>query len=538
MTSPALLPTVIAAGEDFEWYPTTAPMIGEVARNLPRRFQSLMDIGAGDGRVLVSLAKVCEGTPELFAIEKSHILLQSQPEGITPVGVDFYEQNLSCLPVDFIFCNPPYSDFETWAARIIETAFAQRAFLVLPRRWKESELVTSALTRRGARTRVIFSDDFLNAERRARAVVDIVEVSYPMELDYHRRPVDPFDQWFAQNISTFDGEPALEEDSAGVDLARVRELTTIGELVEAFNEDYARMEANYRAIFTLDYAILKELGVDKNSVRDGLKKRMAGLKTAYWQLLFEKLDTITSRLSTGTKKKFLDRMTGRTAVAFTYDNAFAIVMWAIKYANRYYDEQLVDLFKQLATFDGVQNYKSNTRTWEKGHWRYNGDPDPNSHYALDYRIVVERHRAIFKADKFGFGGYDYPGHLANECHELIDDMVAVFGNLGFPLGKPWWPSRNRTWHSGVWQDFTDANQGVVFQVKAYINGNVHIRVLPNAMKALNIEAGRLLGWIHAPVDVERELGYSADEARALFGSNQQVTATSVRLLAGASVVQR
>jgi predicted RNA methylase len=521
------LAAVIDAGQDFEWYPTTSRMIGEVARRLSRRVRSVMDIGAGDGRVLLALAKVAEDPPELFAIEKSLILLQSHPQEIAPVGVDFHEQNLSALPVDVIFSNPPYSEFEVWATRIVETAFAERAYLVLPRRWKESQPIAAALETRQATARVIYSDTFEHdADRRARAVVDIVEVTFPMANDYRRQPVDPFDQWFDQHISTFDTAPTLDEDHAGVDMARVRGLTTIGELVDAYNEDYARMEENYRAIFKLDYAILKELGVAKEAVRDGLKKRMAGLKTEYWQLLFEKLDAITSRLSTKTKKLFLDRLTGQQSVAFTYNNAFAVVMWAIRHANRYYDQQVVDLFRQLATFDGVANYKSNVKTWEQRDWRYNSED--HSHFALDYRIVIRRHAAIFKG---GFGGYDYPGGLSTCCHELIDDMIAVFGNLGFPIDAALPPSRRRSWTSGAWQDFEAADGRVVFQVKAYLNGNVHVRMLPDAIKALNVEAGRLLGWLHGPDDVERELGYSADEARAFFGSNRQLTAGSVKMLA-------
>jgi len=535
MANLPLLQNVIDAGEDFEWYPTTDRMIAAVVRHLPGDCTSLMDIGAGDGRVLAALARKSERA-ELFAIEKSHLLMQAQPERVTPVGVDFHEQNLAALPVDFIFCNPPYTEFELWTVRIIETAFAKKAFLVLPRRWKESAEITAALKKRGAKARVIHEDDFEHAERRARAVIDIIEVKFPTRDDHwDRKPVDPFDQWFDANISTFDEEKPLDDDSAGVDLARVRGLKSIAELVEAFNEDYARMEANYRAIFGLDYAILRELGVSKDNVRDGIKKRMAGLKTQYWQLLFEKLDTITNRLSTATKARFLERMTGRTSVAFTSDNAYAIVIWAIRHANRYYDEQLVTLFKELATFEGVQNYKSNQRTWQKSGWRYNGEPDPNSHYALDYRIVIERHGAIFKTDKngFSFGAYDYPGNLHKRSHELLDDIIAVLGNLGFAQENPSWPSRNRTWHSGVWQDFNGADGAVLFQAKAFINGNVHLRFRPDAIKALNIEAGRLLGWLQSAGDVEREMGIPADEARALFGSNRQLGVSSVRLLVGA-----
>lgn len=528
----ARLAAVIDAGQDFEWYPTTARMIGEVARRLPGSVRSIMDIGAGDGRVLMSLAKVGgDHRPELFAIEKSHVLLQAQPHEITPVGVDFHEQNLSALPVDVVFSNPPYSEFEQWATRIVETAFAQMAFLVLPRRWKESTAIAVALTKRKATATAVYSDTFEHADRQSRAVVDIVQVRFPMSSDYRREPVDPFDQWFDQNISTFEVEGAPAEDDAGVDLARVRGLTTIAELVDAYNEDYARMENNYRAIFKLDYAILKELGVSKDAVRNGLKKRMAGLKIAYWQLLFEKLEAVTSRLSTKTKKLFLDRLTGQQTVAFTYDNAFAIVMWAIKHANLYFNQQVVDLFHQLATFEHVLNYKSNVKVWAKRDgWRYHSED--YSHFALDYRIVVERYNAIHSGD---FGRWEYPGGLANSAHELLDDMIAVFSNLGFPLGVLW-PSRNREWASGTLHAFELADGRTLFEVRAYKNGNVHLRILPDAIKALNVEAGRLLGWLHAPDDVERELGYSAAEARTLFGSNRQLTASSVKLLTAGSLL--
>jgi hypothetical protein len=307
------LAAVIDAGQDFEWYPTTSRMIGEVARRLSRRVRSVMDIGAGDGRVLLALAKVAEDPPELFAIEKSHVLLQAQPQKITPVGVDFHEQNLSACRSTYIFSNPPYSEFEVWATRIIETAFAERAYLVLPRRWKES-----AADRRGARdaqgdgarhllrhVRTRRRPACARGRRHRRSHV-------PDEATTTGEPVDPFDQWFDQNISTFD---------TGDDARRGRRRRRHGarawpdddrELVDAYNEDYARMEENYRAIFKLDYAILKELGVNERGGPRRPQEADGRLKTQYWQLLFEKLDAITSRLSTKTKALFLDRLTGRS----------------------------------------------------------------------------------------------------------------------------------------------------------------------------------------------------------------------------------
>jgi hypothetical protein len=527
------LEAVKAAGEDFEWYPTTKRMIDVVAARMPTDASSIMDIGAGDGRVLTALAKRYETRPKLYAIEKSPVLIQEQPEEIIPVGTDLYQQNLACLQVDVIFCNPPYSEFEAWAMTVIESGHALKAYLVLPRRWRESKQIADSLNRRGATTRVLLSSDFLEADRRARAIVDVIEVRYPLKEEGYRSEVrDPFDIWFDQNISTFDQDiQAKDAEEAGSDIAKLRHLRTIADMVDAFNDEHGRMEENYRAIFKLDLALLRELGVNKEHVREGIKKKMAGLKNKYWHLLFERLDTIANRLSTATKQKFLEKMTGQATIAFTASNAYAVCLWAIKNANRYYDEQLVSLFRELSMRDGVLNYASNQRTWKESRWRYfRDDEERPTHYALDYRIVVPSWNALSRdAHK-----WDYPGGLHTKCHQLIDDIKAVLFNLGFPCCGT--PSRERTWAGGEWQDFTLADGQVLFQVKAYLNGNVHMRFLPDAIKKLNVEAGRLLGWLRNCDDVVRELGYSPKEAKQAFGSNLQLTSATVKLLTAREVV--
>jgi len=531
-----LLESVQEAGEDFEWYPTTDRMIDAVARWLDKTAGSIMDIGAGDGRVLRRLASRFEREPQLYAIEKSNVLIQAQPENVIPVGTDLFEQNLACLPVDYIFCNPPYSEYDMWANVIIESGHAKKTFLVIPRRWKESEGIAIALKKRGATARVIHSDDFFDAVRAARAVVDIVEISYPMQETSGWRSdqvKDPFDIWFDEHITTFDAEEADEHQTKyereQQELSRIRHLDTITEMVDGYNEEYARMEDNYKAIFCLDYALLKELGVNKNAVRDGIKVKMAGLKSKYWSLLFERLDTITERLSTATKAKFLEKLTGRVALAFTVNNAYAVVLWAIKNANKYFDEQTVQIYRDLSTFEGVANYKSNLRTWVKSDWRYRhrdeADQRP-SHYVLDYRIVVESYRAIGTGESYQ---YDCPGNLSKKCHEQIADIIAVLYNLGWQARGP--RSHDRRWTSGAWENWYQPNStAVLFQVKAYKNGNIHLRFLPDAIKALNVEAGRLLGWLQSHKDVEAELGYTPEEARRFYASTKFLAPSNVRLL--------
>lgn len=527
-------------------------MIAVVARHLDKskRDTSIMDIGAGDGRVLSQLASHFDkrsdhyttGHPTLYAIEKSTILIQAQPEGVIPVGTDLFEQNLACLPVTYLFSNPPYSQYESWASLIIESGHALKAFLIIPRRWKDNPVIASSLKKRGATARIIHSDDFYNAPRKACAVVDIVEIKYPVKDHSYGRnePVDPFDIWFDENISTFDQEDIDGADRSKYEssydiqnraLAKIRHLSSIADLVEAYREEHSRMEANYRAIFQFDYALLKELGVNKETVREGIKVKMAGLKSNYWTVLFERLDMITNRLSTSTRAKFLEKLTGRATLAFTSSNAYAVVIWAIKNANCYFDEQTIELYKALSTFENALRYKSNVKTWAKNNWRYHrDDPDQPTHFALDYRIVIEKYRAV------GSGYYDFPKNLAKSCHELVSDVVAVLYNLGFISPSP--SSMDRTWYGGEWQDWHQPSKDgesetALFQVKAYKNGNLHMRFLPDAIKAINVEAGRLLGWLKSAEEVVSELGYTKEEAGRLFNSTRTIGVGSARLLLGA-----
>lgn len=535
MTTTEIVNTLREAGQDFEWYPTTDRMIAAITADLYGEDSykapgSILDIGAGDGRVLTALANKAEHA-KLFAIEKSAILQQQQPDRIVPVGCDFHEQNLMTLPVDVLFSNPPYSEFEEWAERIIRTAYARTAYLILPQRWEQSAGIAAALKARDAHATILHRDDFHDAERQARAVVHILRVTFEAEdyRSWNRRSTpaqDPFDVWFDEHIDTFDREAEISDSvQAESQLARIRSLDNIPAMVEAYDEEYARMEENYRAIFRLDLAILKELGVDKTKLREGLKTRMAGLKNVYWQGLFERLDVITSRLTTKTKRGFLDRLTGQTSIAFTCDNAYAVVLWAIRAANAYFDGQVVDFFRELSTREGSTNYTSNQRTWEGDRWRY-AFREHFSHYTLDYRIVQPHHAATPKsADTWK---WEYPGGLHNSAHEIIDDAIAVMGNLGFRVVGT--VSRSRMWRRNVWQDFYDANGETVFQVKGFDNGNLQWRFHQDAIKALNIEAGRLLGWIRTQDDAVTETGYSRVDVAKYFGQNQRISTTTVRLL--------
>lgn len=140
--------------------------------------------------------------------------------------------------------------------------------------------------------------------------------------------------------------------------------------------------------------------------------------------------------------------------------------------------------------------------------------------------MVEGYRAIC-TDSYA---WEYPGGLSKDRHDLIGDAVAVLGNLGFITHSA--SSYVRKWVANEWQDYVNPSGDILVQVKAFKNGNVHWRFMPEAIKALNVEAGRLLGWIHTPADVVAELGYEPEEAEKYFRCTQHILPSNIKLLCG------
>jgi len=65
-----------------------------------------------------------------------------------------------------------------------------------------------------------------------------------------------------------------------------------------------------------------------------------------------------------------------------------------------------------------------------------------------------------------------------------------------------------------------------------MNGNLHFRFMPDAIKALNINAGRLLKWLRTEEDVVSELGYSWEDAKKYFNVNVRLLPKNINLLGG------
>lgn len=541
MTTPTtlLVNDLKAAGQDFEWYPTTDEMLQAVA-HCCGDIGSLLDIGAGDGRALLKIQQYRQRDASqardygnkntidhLYAIEKSEIHIQNMPAGISIVGTDFLLQSLIDKDVDGIFCNPPYSEYEEWAVKVISEAYAKYIFLILPSRWKDSKLIQAALKARKTSARSIWAGSFLEADRKARGTVEILQISL-RDTNYSRYgKEDPFGVWFESVFPEFDKikpDAHADEDTPKQTQAQklhsmVAGANLVDRLAELYRAEMASLFKNYRALCGLDPELLCELGVKHEEVKNGLKQKIAGTKNKYWAELFDHLDKITDRLTKQSRDKLLEKMRSCGTMDYSESNAYAVVLWVIKNANAYINEQVTTLFKELSEPENIKNYKSNQKTWDAGRWRYNSREEwPHTHYTLDYRIVIQKHEAI---QKDSYRSYDFPGGLSKKCHEALQDIMTVANNLGFSstYGTD---SENMAWGSGMERVFYMAGvkQKPLMAVRAYLNGNMHLKLDQEFIKTLNIEASRLLGWIKTPHQAAEETGYSEEFCQKRFNSNR------------------
>lgn len=522
--------------QDFEWYPTTDNMIDAVFWE-SGDIGSMLDIGAGDGRVLERIDKLVHvravqksgehyhGSIDKYAIEKAPIHIEAMPPDISIVGTDFVLQTLIDKKVDMVFCNPPYSEYEGWATKIIKEANTKFIFLILPDRWTGSKLIEEAIKQRGAVYRVIWSGDFSDAERAARARVEIIKITITTtNNDYKREEISPFNVWFDEYFEGFGKLKLIDDDEDEDETEKPNPMHEIVEgqnlierLASLYTHDMNNLLDNYKGLSEFDATLLKEIGVSVDEIKKALKLKIEGLKNKYWQELFDNLNKITSRLTSGSRSSLLKKLNASCNVDFSVDNAYAVVLWAIKNANSYIDQQLIDMFKTLTEPECVKNYKSNQRTWERDEWRYGKYESSNTHYMLEYRVITHQHSAIKLND--AWLSWDFENNLSENCHAFINDIFTIANNLGFGNKAN---SYNRHWKSNNQEEFYTTqgdNSKILVAIRAFKNGNLHLKFSQDFIKTLNVEASRLLGWIKTPQDAVDEMGLSLDFVNAHFKTN-------------------
>lgn len=528
MTTNKIVKKLKENNEDFEFYPTTDKIIKKLYKDITKNscgdtYYKILDIGAGNGKVLNRLEELGKnkGVKEpnrkrtyftKYAIEKSKILVNQMADSIFIIGSDFYEQTLIDKKVDIIFCNPPYSKFKEWSKKIILESNAKKLYLLIPERWKKDKELKEAIKKRNIDYKVVGNFSFLESEdRKARAKVNLIRFDYERYTKWGRtNGTDPFDIWF-ENTFKFQAEQESNSDYFQQEQKKeelkslIKKENLAKELVKFYNQDLDKLVENYKKIEGLDFEIFKELKVDIASIKESLKIRIKGLKNIYWKELFDNMEQITDRLTEKSREKLLDKLLDHTSVDFSESNIYAIIIWVVKNANKYFDSQLLDFYLNMADRENIIKYKSNKRIIEDD-WRYN--KKDYTHYALDYRIITHCYNFL----DFRFNS---PEYITFKGKNFIKDIFTIAKNLNIEIRKFYPDCYN--WKYRKKQIFYYKNSTKIFmELRAYKNDNVHIKFNQEFIKKLNIEAARLNGWIKSPKEAAKEFDVTIEEATKYF----------------------
>lgn len=536
-----------------------------------------------------------------MAIEKSQTLIDNMPNNVFVVGTDFNENTLIDKNSDYVFCNPPYSEFSQWSERIIKESNAKVIYLVIPKRWGCHGNIAHAIKQRRATVSIVGNFDFLDSEdRKARAKVSLVKIDlrgkyiksrYGNKVKPEESRVDPFTLWFnetfpidAKNSEESDysmKEQKTKEHKEKVKNALVNGSDLVSSLVELYNIEIEKLTTNYLKVSELDVDLLKELNVDVKNLLNGFREKIKGLKNQYWQEIFNNLDSITTRLTSRTRESLKSTLLSNTNIDFTTSNVRSVVIWVIKNSSKYFNSQMLEVYDDFTTGDGIRLYKSNAN-FMKDSWRYcKSEKDKLGKYALDYRIVCHGYRSSYSFER-------EKNILSDAQKQYIKDIVIIAKNLGFTIDSIHYeglylkekhlttfnPQREKPLKVGsktllgkieeVYCQSHIPNEngedvmekdGVIYvyrndqehswcqykigieyyhedmirtvndtftTIRGHSNGNVHFQFNQEFIKKLNLEVGRLRGWIKTPQEAAEEFDITLEEANNYWKSTYEL----------------
>jgi hypothetical protein len=533
-------------GEDFEFYPTTDEILEAFSADLYRQARqrgtyhggtdgfihndrcynakehkdedlvavaSLLDVGAGDGRVFNAIKDPRPGfrfrIVGKYGIEKARA--QSDDlirKGVFIIGRDFFDTTLIDKRFAVIFSNPPYSIYEEWTLRLLRDAGFAVMYLVLPVRWEANKEIGREL--KNYSHEVLGEYDFAQGDRAARARVTLIRITHKDRTEGSAsKPPDPFVRWIEENIGRFE-ETEETKDAGRFDeeerWLKTKAENTVDELVEQYNYEMQTLIEGFQAIGKLPERVIKSIGLNKASIIEIIRQNIEDLKTRFWAIAFNRLEPIKQRLTADTRRKLAEEMYQFKMLDFSADNIYSIIVWVIENFNKYTNEQIVAVFNALTEPDYIKAYKSN-RHWDKATWRYGGtgkNPYSGSdgkgkpeRYILDYRFVARSQH-----DERGYHG----------SYSIIDDLIVVLRSLGATIDnfQKIYPEAHGE-RQEIDMYYREKTQ-TAFACRFYQNGNVHVKMNQELMMRFNIEVARILGWVRGPQDIQDEFEVSEEAA--------------------------
>jgi hypothetical protein len=203
------------------------------------------------------------------------------------------------------------------------------------------------------------------------------------------------------------------------------------------------------------------------------------------------------------------------------------VLWAIKNANAYLDSQLVDVMERLLRASDKRAYKSNARLFGNEDYYYNRkDTQNNTPVLLEPRCIYQTHTpdllSPWTAGKLDYKAADY-----------LRDLITIAGQMSFDTSNTQDPQAAH-WEAGKAVHFEcltpSGKPTTLMQVKAFKNGNLHIKFNSDLLLRMNVEFGRVNGWVRSASDVKNEFDIDEIAARRAYADNYRYALNSKVLL--------
>ena len=489
----ALIKELKEQGQDFEFYPTTDAMI-----------------------------------------ERATTHIENYDFGFV-VGRDFNETSIIEKEMDLVFSNPHYSEFEKWACRIIKEANAKFIALILPQRWKESKLIKLALSSRQSiqkEPEIVGSFDFENAERKARAKVDLILIR-TTKGEYKAKDIfaEFLEQEFGLNFdevlqSSYDKYEKEKQERQNLqnEVKDIAKSNLIDYLVDKYNAELREFTEGLKNLKNISPKLLTCLDIDKHKLIEGIKEQLKNLKGLYWRALFDELEVISSKIISSYREYLSFQVATEAQVEFTKANIHSIVIWLIRNANRYIEKSYLDFFDRMAIEGNAKHYKSNER-FVNDEWRYNKEKSEKEPHKLDYRIVLT---------------------YATEDREIVDMIQVIANNLGYKnslMSELFYEYYRTEWGRMVNQmhGFKQGHKGTIYtntgeillEYKAYKNKNVHIKFNKDFMGELNLAVGKLRQWLRSKDEARAEFKDLKEKSfKKVFDKSLLISASSMPLCLG------
>lgn len=529
MNTNKIVETLKQQNMDFEFYPTTDEIINAIRQNMPEYGGSILDIGAGNG---VTLQKLTRGEHSQrwtrYALEKNPMLKSLISTDILVIGSDFMENSLFDKKIDVIFCNPPYSDYSDWCFKIIAEANAGHIFLVIPERWSNVQKLQDIIKQRGYIVSSLGCFDFLNAERAARCKVEVIHLTadrdYKMKdfFDVELEKFFKFNEPENEHSFTFK-ERMDEKKQAFTESINNRKLVCGGDYVQAitalYHEEEGRIYDTLRGLSEIDSSLLEALNIELGKIKTFVKNKLRGLSSKYWHEVITKLQPIAKRLTERNQKALFNAVTDAN-MSFNAANIYNVIEWAIKTASQAIEQQVLDVYNELISEANCTKYQSNKTIFVGNNF------ETKTPSKLNLRLVIERHGGVV------YHQWRNPSQeLSERGHAFLADLFVIANNLGFEIDSA--KSHSMIWRASEKQEFSAMRNGkevVLMTVRAFYNGNLHIKLNKEFNHKLNVIKGKYEGWIHSVDDVVNEFEVSEKEAKQLFEELPKITVNIAGLL--------